>query len=882
MTEEIKTQIRNILSDFRENYKFHKDHSESNTETRLVEPLFKALGWNEKDWIKQEQIHRGQKQGRADYVFKINDKIVFVLEVKKVGIQLEKEANRQVISYALSRRIPFAISTNFECMNIFCVEQEDAINNKFRVFNSPEDYINNINDLLFLSKESFAQNSILKKAESEGRLKKRVTINKPLLEDFMNVRRLISNDIEHTYPGKYAPNEKDEIVQRIIDRLIFVRRCEDTGINPDNITLEEINHLPDNKAYLRLKEIFSKYNSVYNSGLFAINQDNDCDTIKIDGTIIKKLLGHLYESTDKTYIYDFDWIDADVLGQVYEQYLGIILAQTKTGKAQLKDGQAHRKEQGIYYTPTYVVDYIVKNTLGELLKNKKLNTKNIKILDPACGSGSFLIKAFDYLNKELGNTEEAKQHKLDSQGGYSIKTDILKNHVYGVDLDNKAVEITKLNLLLKAAEKNRKLPEEIDLHIRHGNSLIDDATIAGLNAFKWIGEFEEDSFDVVIGNPPYVFAREKISDIEKGYYAKNYESAKYQLNTYVLFIEKAVKLLKEEGRLGFIVPDAWLRVESVSNLRKFLLENTFLEKIIQIRGETFDGVGVESSIFILRKTRKIGTTLICKDFSTLSYYEASKKEWLVNKNYEIDLFSDKHVKNILEKIETKTKPLDEVCDIKAGLQAYEKGKGKPKQSGADVKNPFKYLEGKDIGRYNYQWNNKWLRYGECLAAPRTFNLFNSPRILVREIPGKPPYTIIAHYMSDTFLNNRSIINILKKDEDLDLKFVVGILNSKLISFYHLNKSVKAQRDLFPKVTLNDLRRFPIKIANKDEQKKIISLVEKSLDFNATLIQKNNKKTLETSKLQEELASINNQIDDLAYKLYGITDTERKVIEDSLK
>ena len=149
----------------------------------------------------------------------------------------------------------------------------------------------------------------------------------------MNVRKLIANDIEKSYPEKYAPNEKDEIVQRIIDRLIFIRRCEDTGINPYNVVLTEVNHLPDNKAYPKLKEIFSRYNDVFNSGLFAMNSDNDCDTIKIDGGIIKKLMAHLYESKDKNYVYDFDWIDADILGQVYEQYLGIILAQTKSGKA---------------------------------------------------------------------------------------------------------------------------------------------------------------------------------------------------------------------------------------------------------------------------------------------------------------------------------------------------------------------------------------------------------------------------------------------------------------------------------------------------------------------------------------------------------------------
>lgn len=447
-----KEEIKNLIDDFKQNYQKYKKELEANTETKLVEPLFQILGWSKNDFIKREKAHRGEKSGFADYAFYIGDKIVFFLEVKKVGISLEKEAYKQVISYALSKRIPFAIATNFEELKIFCVEQEDAINNKFRVFNSPEDYINNFEDLLYLSKESFEQGLILKKAESEGRLRKRVSIDKTLLEDLMQIRSLIASDLGKQYHGKYHINEKEEIIQRILDRLIFIRRCEDIGINPENMLIEDIRRLPDNKAYLKLKDIFKKYNEVYNSGLFAIAKDNDCDKIDINGAIIKKLAYNLYESKDKSYIYNFDWIDADILGQIYEQYLGKILELTKSGKAKLKDGQAHKKEQGIYYTPTWVVEHIVKNTVGELINDKKINAKNIKILDPACGSGSFLIKAFDYLYRHFSSDDEAKQHRIDSQGTYSVKTEILKNNLYGVDLDNKAVEITKLNLLLKAAE----------------------------------------------------------------------------------------------------------------------------------------------------------------------------------------------------------------------------------------------------------------------------------------------------------------------------------------------------------------------------------------------------------------------------------------------
>ena len=325
-----KKQIEALIEDFKVNYQQYKTEQEANTETKLIEPLFNILGWTKADFEKRAKTRRESKRGFADYAFKIDGRTVFFLEAKRIGVPLEKEADKQVISYALSKRIPFAVSTNFEELKIFCVEQEDAINQVFRVFTKPEDYLAKFANLMLLSKESFQKNLTLKEAEDEGRLRKRVSIDKALLNDFMEIRKLIVEDIEKTYPKKYELSDKEEIVQRIIDRLIFIRRCEDIEINPEDVRLEEIRHLPETTAYRKLKEIFSRYNDIYNSGLFAIGVDNDIDNISINGTIIKKLIGYLYESNDKQYIYNFDWINADVLGQVYEQYLGRLLEQTKS------------------------------------------------------------------------------------------------------------------------------------------------------------------------------------------------------------------------------------------------------------------------------------------------------------------------------------------------------------------------------------------------------------------------------------------------------------------------------------------------------------------------------------------------------------------------
>lgn len=271
----------------------------------------------------------------------------------------------------------------------------------------------------------------------------------------------------------------------------------------------------------------------------------------------------------------------------------------------------------------------------------------------------------------------------------------------------------------------------------------------------------------------------------------------------------------------------------------------------------------------------------------------SQEEWLKNKNCEIEIFSSKEAKNILDKIKLNTEFLDDVSDIKAGLQAYENGKGTPEQTKEDVINrpydynhqfdkaTFKYLEGKNISRYGFNWKGQWLRYGEWLAAPRSFRLFSSPRILVREIPSNPPYSIVSTYLEEIYLNNRSIINILQKDKGLSLKYILGILNSKIMTFYHLNKSVKAQRDLFPKITLNDLRKFPIKTA-PEKQESVVELVDKILSLNNRLNEIGDKKTDERAKIEEEIIKTDQELDELVYDIYGITENEKKLIENSLK
>ena len=887
-------KIKEIIINFKSNYQRYKSEAEANTETKLIEPLFEAIGWNKNDFVKRDRARREGKRGIADYSFKIGEKIVFFLEVKKVGVPLDKEANKQVISYALSKRISFAVSTNFEQLNIFCVEQENAIKNVFRVFKEPEDYINNIHDLLFLSKESFEQNLILKKAEDEGRLKKRISIDKPLLNDLMHIRSLIAIDIEKRYPNKYDINEQDEIVQRILDRLIFIRRCEDIGINIENIKLEELRHLPQNKTYPRLKEIFKEYNDIYDSGLFIISKDNDCDSINISGDIIQKLAYYLYESRDEQYFYNFEWIDADVLGQVYEQYLGKILSQTRSGKAKLKEGQSHRKEQGIYYTPTYIVDYIVKNTLGELLKNSKVK---LKVLDPACGSGSFLIKAFDYLYETSKKDKGFSQYRFDNQGLYSTKTDILKNNIYAVDLDNKAVEIARLNLLLKAAEKFRKLPEELDLHIRRGNSLVDDETI-DKNAFNWKGDFQEGNFDVIISNPPYVFTRDvEFQEQFKNYVTENYLNASDSIsksharqsgkvNLYALFLVKSVKLLKNHGLFGFIIPNNILRTTTYDIIRKFILDNCKILKIVDLGAGIFEGVTASTIILILEKEndkikRGKNKVTVYSDINDLSYKkEIEQREFLDNTSYAFNITLDKEERKVFDKIEEDSISLGE--ETKYIIEGIVGSREKDVVDSPINEKCKKFLVGKDIGRYNIEYKGKYIIYDKKrLHRARPEEVFTSNKIIIQRISGgnRPLVCVLDNQKYYTFASTNLLL--LKDNSKFNLEYITGLLNSKLVNYYYANKFTN-KSNLTVNISRTYLEQLPIKQISETNQQYITKLVDKMISLNKELNKIGNKNTSETAKLKQEIEKIDQEIDEFVYKIYGITKEEQKVIEDSLK
>jgi len=784
--------------------------------------------------------------------------------------------------------------------------------------------------------------------------------------------------------------------QKLIDRFLFIFFAEDRGLLPPNSTLQilkkwkaDVDFGDERPLYNLFKTYFHFLDTgrkgtdsraeifAYNGGLFK--PDPILDSLLIDDEL-------LYKHTKQLSDYDFEsQVDVNILGHIFENSLNEIESVNAEIEGTDFDKQkTKRKKDGVFYTPKYITKYIVDNTIGKLCTEKKDELKileedfnpkrqketkkkllasletyrewllQITICDPACGSGAFLNQALDFLIKEHQDIDELQTTLLG--GGFvfpNIENTVLENNIFGVDLNEESVEIAKLSLWLRTAQPRRKL-NTLNNNIKCGNSLIDSKTVAGDKAFNWHEEFPQifakGGFDVIIGNPPYVFARDNISKELKNYYVNNYVSAEYQVNTYLLFIEQTIKIIRDTANYGLIIPNAWLMVGSATGLRNYILQNCSINEIINLAGYSFEGVNVETIIILATKTKQKqednSIKVLLSDDKEFRYSHDRKQiDFENNEGFEFKVFSDETSVALTKKLKTDSKNLDDLVLIKAGLKAYEKNKGEPKQTAEDVKNrPFdytyqfdenthKYLEGKDVGRYFTNWSGQYLQYGKHLAASRTSNLFDAEKVIIREITGKFPKSIIATYSDKYYLFNMSNISIIEREEfNISLKYVVAILNSQLMAYYFVKNTAKSVRKMFPKIILNDLRKFPFKEISEAEQQPFVNKAETILKLNENLqnvsskfigllqselsIEKLTKKiekwhSLEWSDFEKELKRIkialtgeqkedwferfnrlkteaqnlkaqidktDSEIDKMVYELYGLSEDEIKIVE----
>ncbi len=946
--EAAKKEVADLLEKFKRDSKSGriKGLKEENTKKDYITPLFRALGWDVENKHTPDEVTNEEKvsKGRVDYAFRLHGIPKFFLEAKAMGRGIDEAKDAaQAINYAWHKGATWAVLTDFRTLLIYNAEVKEKHLSDCRFIRlTCDQYLEQFKKLWLLSNPAFQEGLLDKEALAWGKKFRKTKVGDQLLRELMRYRAILSKNIlKNNSKRNLSEEDIDEAVQRIIDRLIFIRTTEDRHIEEPVLQplAREYIERKRGKMTTALNEIYLKFDKIYNSRLFSFNptdrtQRHLCESLEIDNEVILEVINGLYQSKDGVIHYDFSAIDADVLGNIYEQYLSHILRKTEK-RAKLESKEAHRKEQGIYYTPTYIVEYIVRNTLGEILKKKKLkDIEKIKVLDMACGSGSFLLKAFDAIDLYYQKHDrEYAQTKLDLEhetARITKKIKILKNNIYGVDLDPKAVEIAQLNLLLKTAETRHRLPDLRD-SIKCGNSLISDPADAGERAFDWNEEFadvmKEGGFDVIVGNPPYV-RQEELLPI-KPYLQANYETYHGTADLFVYFFERELKMLKEGGYFGMIVSNKWLKAGYGLPLRRFL-SKFHIEQFIDFGDlKVFESATTYPCIIIIKKVNKPNSKIKVCNVKTLDF--GSLEEYVKGNHFSVNQkslddrgwnFQKSENAGVLLKIKKVCVPLSEYVDenvfrgVLTGLnKAFiidERTRNDlihedPKS--AEIIKPF--LTGNEIRRYGIESKGRYLiftrrgvdieRYPAIKKHLERFKKELTPKKSTSQTIGRKPGNYAWYEIQDVIAYHKEFkkpklvygkitthprftidrSGYLVNDSNFFFPSIdyalLSILNSKIGWFLIKNTctEVRGGYQLIWKYFKNVL--IP-----KAKSPKLEELAKKMLRLREKLLRLKGKQTEEFAKLEREIAELDRKIDELVYDLYGLTAEERKIVEEAIK
>ena len=922
---------------------------------------------------------------KADGAIILNENVHAVIELKGTETTDLSKIEIQAFGYKNNQKnCSYVIISNFEKLRFYIDNATEFV--EFNLFTLSRDEFN----LLFvcLSIESM-QTDLPKKIKNES-VSNEDKITKELYKDYSAFRKELFNDIVHLNT-QYNKLELFKKTQKLLDRFLFIFFAEDRQLLPTNLIFSinlEWQKLREARVpvslYDRYKMYFNDLNTgarvslpafgkhtneivtaqydiyAYNGGLFQ--PDDLLDNIAINDDL-------LFKHTKKLSEYDFESeVDVNILGHIFENSLNEIDEITNAIAGQEVDKtKTKRKKDGVFYTPKYITKYIVDNTIGKLCEEKKLaitldetryiNDKKINvatkkklietlevyrkwllqltIVDPACGSGAFLNQALEFLIAQHKYVDEL-QAKLfgDALVLSDVEGSILENNLFGVDLNEESVEIAKLSLWLRTAQRNRKL-NSLNNNIKCGNSLIDDAAIAGDKAFNWHNEFPKvfanGGFDVVIGNPPYVVLP-PINFI-------NYNFIKGNNNTYVAFVELSLNIINYKGEIGLIIPNTWFSGDNFLDFREHIISKNNLSQLIQLPYDIFEAY-VDTSIVLINKSDNTKFTKYYRydvrdyqnniDFKSLNVFPNSS--WIKYGK----IFLNNDLLTIGEKVwfSDKNILLGKISKINRGcLPPKDDEKSIIQDNYFNIKwfdnQVFRYSE--DI------YKTVYVNY-ESLRENKNIEVYKGKRIFGRQLMSRQfrmNLTLIDYDCA--FKKNLYIIYNL--ESNFLYEYILSILNSRIFSFTQLNFNTSLQRDDFPAFSLMDFKNFAIPniriekqlifkekadlmlSLNKELQEvsskfgkyfsgqfkieKLSGKLEKWYNLSFDEFIKEINKAIKTqkgtpltkkdefnwidlfeenkakaNKLQNEIAVTDKAIDAMVYELYGLSEEEIKIVEQS--
>ncbi len=701
-------------------------YNETQVRNDFIDPLLKCLGWDVdnykgktqflRDVIQEEYIEVEDETTKKnpDYTLRINGTRKLFVEVKKPSVNILKSAKAafQTRRYGWNANLGISILTNFEHLIIYdCRFKPDVSENeqvaRIRIF-SFEEYVDAFDEIQQLvscnSANSGQLDDLFSIYERKGQ-----TFDDYFLKQIEDWRqKLAVTAIEKN--ESLDDEDINFLIQRLINRIIFLRICEDR-------TIEKFETLKNIKSYDELKHLFQQSDKKFNSGLFDFIEDTLSLNIDIDSEVLIEIFNELYYPLSP---YDFSVVDPTILSQIYERFLGSRIVLEKGRQLSVLEEPEVSASNGVVPTPKIIVEQIIKDTLSPLMTGKtfaELNT--IKVGDICCGSGTFLISAYDFMQQKVLEKlieENASSNELiyqldETTSALTLKAkrNILEQNIYGVDINPYATEVSEFSLLLKLLEgENRatvtnfinqhaeKVLPSLKGNIKCGNSLVDskffefmpealenDQLLHNVKPFDWEIEFpflkDTKGFDAIIGNPPYVriqnlvrYAPEEIKYYQSNVYG--YSVAKKEtIDKYYVFIQRAIALLNANGLLGYIVPHKFFLIKGGKALREFITTNSQISKITHFGvTQVFPDRSTYTAILILQKVskpdfqfkrvRKITPELLEKQDVFVSYQTDAF-------NADPWIFLSPDTEKVFNKLRSEQSvPLKEKAEICVGLQ----------------------------------------------------------------------------------------------------------------------------------------------------------------------------------------------------------------------
>lgn len=723
-----REQLINLVRIYNNNPEQFQQATYNETQVRVdfINPFFQLLGWdvmNENGLpqhlrevtheatvvVEEDGVNRSKK---PDYSFRIGTETLFFLETKKpsVNISVDRAPAFQLRRYGWSGNLKMSVLTNFTDLYIYdCsvrpIEGDDTGVALIAHYHYSE-YENNFEEIYgLLSKDAVLSGEFDRRFGNIQGAFRREPFNEYFLEQIRTWRNSLGQDVLQNNDG--VDNETLNLfVQRILNRTIFLRICEDRNF-------ENYESLKKVTTYEELKQLFISADRRYDSGLFEMLDE---DRLTISDNVIIYIFQSLYYPNNS---YEFSVIDPYIIGQIYELFLAESLEIQDDGTIRVVIKPEVVDSQGAVNTPKNITDIIVEETLDPLFLGKTLDdVRKYRIADICCGSGNFLLSAYEYIvnfyieyfsqNDLRDAIQRGDVYQLPGSTNlflaYGIKRDILKNMIFGVDIDPLAIEVTKFSLLLKVLENtsteevdtyqyrthNRILPN-LDENIKLGNSLIDqsyarfDRSIYSnpvlmnkIKIFDWSQEFGNRKFDAIIGNPPYIRVQKMVhySPEEYSFYKSDipgYTTSRAEtLDKYYLFIEKGLSLLNNGGMLGYIVPHKFMSIKSGSELRELLSTNANVQKIYHFgTHQIFKDRTTYTCILVLSKNAnenfKIG---YIQDLNRFLFEHGAECQtyvapYLTRQPW---AFLPQNIVDQLERISDKCVPLSSLADIFVGVQ----------------------------------------------------------------------------------------------------------------------------------------------------------------------------------------------------------------------